>query len=59
MSDKDLDFEAQYESGLCQCADEPLEYTWDEDKLSFTAECSCMKRHGLKPLTCAIEVIEE
>jgi hypothetical protein len=54
----DLDFETQYEASKCQCGDERLEMDWDEEKLAFVSECSCMKRHSLKPTICTIEVIE-
>lgn len=59
MSGDELNFETQYERGTCQCGDEHLALDWDEDKLSFTAECGCMKRHEVKPITCVVEVVEE
>ncbi len=58
MPGDDLDFETQYECCYCQCGDERLELEWNEESLSFTAECGCMKQHDLKPTKCTIETIE-
>ncbi len=59
MSSIELDFETQYECCACQCGDERLDLEWDEDTMSFIAECSCIKRHQIKPTKCNIEITSE
>ncbi len=44
------EFEVLFE-GRCQCGDEGLDWGWDDDEMSFCAECTCFKRHKLTPLT--------
>ena len=51
MSD---DFDVTFESPS-PCCGEGLEWEWSSDELHFEAECGCMKRYRLRPLTAHIE----
>jgi len=47
-------FDATY--GLpSPCCGEELAWEWDEGVLHFEAECECMKRYTLEPLTAQVE----
>lgn len=52
------DFDVQFEAPSTCCGD-ALEWTWDSTELKFHAECSCMRRYHLQPLTCLLELDDE
>ena len=51
MSD---DFDVTFESPS-PCCGESLNWEWEDTELRFEAECGCMKRYHLRPLTALIE----
>ena len=51
MSD---DFDIIFESPS-PCCGEVLSWEWDEPELRFGAECGCMKRYHLRPITALVE----
>ena len=49
------EFEVAFDS-RCQCGGETLDWDWSPEEMCFCAECSCMKRHLLTPMTATVEV---
>ena len=47
-------FDAIYEAPS-PCCGESLHWEWDENELRFDAECECMKRYQLAPITAQVE----
>ncbi len=51
MSD---DFDVTFEA-LSPCCGEGLDWEWEGSEHMFVAECGCMKRFHLRPLTAQVE----
>ena len=47
-------FDVTFESSS-PCCGEALPWEWDESELVFEAECACMKRYTLRPITALVE----
>ena len=48
------DFDTAFVTEFDCCGAHPR-WQWDEDELYFVAECDCLNRHLLRPLTAEVE----